>query len=172
MAQPIAVAPIPGVKDFLTLLAFIQDSKAAGEYIAKLELTRQEINSLIGVYGKASEIDGLNAKAGSALNDAQATLEAAKGQADEIIAKANAEAEKVRSDAAAAASQVTQERKDFDTYRAGQLVTINAEVTRLEKLGAEVGAREAAANAALSSANALKQQLSDRLLKIRAATAE
>ena len=168
MAQVLAVAPIPGVKDFLTFLEFLNNKEKLSAYVAKIELTRQEINELIGKYGKAEQIDGLHAQAAAALNDAKATLEAAKVQSDELIAKATLEAAEINSEAKAVADSVAADRKDFDKYRAEQLSVLAKDKEAVNSALAVAEAREVSAQAMLSSATESKKQYDEKLLKLRA----
>ena len=86
-------APFAGVKDGLTLCTLLLDEKKLKEVTAviqELDARIAEINEAIETYGKASEMDTLLRVAGQKNQEAKQTLAAARSQAEETLAQAQA----------------------------------------------------------------------------------
>ena len=84
-----------------TLLEVVQNAETFSTRIKSLQAEQAKLESMIAVFGKASEIDGLHATATKLKTEAEDTLESAKAMAVEIVKNAKEAASVILVDAAA-----------------------------------------------------------------------
>jgi len=167
MAKVIAVPPIPGVEDLLTLMAFLADSKSCSERLKELESVRSEINSLIERVGKADEIEALRTKADQAHEDAKNALAEASRKAAELISSA----EETLGDARA---KIDVERKNLSDERASHLQAMEQDKEILSIKASDLAAREenlskktAEVASQADAASKLAREADDKMTRLR-----
>lgn len=169
MALVQTVPPPPGVKDALSLLAFVQDSKQAGDYLKRMEAVRDEINELVTAHGKVTEIEGLRIQA---RDDRQA--------AAEDLANATREATQIRADAEqamiAANDAAKLERKSAQDFRAkferdakDRTAQLDARTATLDAREQALVNRELAATALMEKARELEAKYTTAIGKLQSA---
>lgn len=167
--KPQRINPVQGTQELFDLLAFVLDAEAVQKRLTELEAYRNEINDLIGVYGKADQIDGLWSAAAEDRTKAAAELSEARAKAKALVEEGEA---RVKAAAALADERARKQQEGLDK-RASDLA---AEQSELLKLDAHLQTREALvtqldakAQRALNMANQLKEEYETKLAKLRAA---
>jgi hypothetical protein len=162
-------------KDLDEIHDFLGELKDGEEYkkrLAALEDLKKEINALIEVYGKASDIDRLRSNALRDEEQATKALDSALATKNE----AKAEASKMELDAKARASDILAAANAQFTEREHLLNDGEADLGAREKALAksidDVAGREAASSAVMEEAIAIRNTYTEAVASLKKAIAD
>lgn len=152
------VQALPGVRDLYTLLDVFRNAETYAAMLDELEAKRKEVNDLIEMAGKASEIPSLHQAAQVRLQQAEAELAKAQEKAQAItndakthieevsarlavkVAEANDRAEKFAAERKAIEASLAERSIDLES-RLNEVATREKRVAELQRLNEEMNAQ-------------------------------
>jgi hypothetical protein len=171
MAKIAPVPAIPGVDDFWSLIAFLDDKKARADYLKQVQTLKAEIDVLIDKAGGAERIDTLLVQAQGDRNMAAETLKNAQEQAETLRRETRAEMDKAADDVFKAQGEVAQAKLTLDAKRREwELEQVTRERAAEEALRT-AATRIAQADALQARAQAVREEFEGKLRRLNAGLA-
>lgn len=166
------VQAMPGVRDLYTLLDVFRNAETYAAMLDELEAKRKEVNDLIEMSGKASEIPSLHQAAQVKLQQAEAALAEAQEKTQTIINDAKKHVEEVSARMAAKVAELNERVEKFNAERKATEASLAERALDLERRLNDVTAREKRAAELQRHNEELNAQLKERMAKIEQLRAE